>query len=371
VAPFFVDEALAVLALRQLTQSASSENLSSQVGQHTEHTRKAQGMAQGYPRLLGDIGGTNARWAWQAAPGVALQHYREYACAQFESVLAVIERYLVDEGLPPPVHAAFGIATPVTGDVVQMTNHYWTFSIQELKQSLSLAQCLVLNDFAAIAAALPALTAGDVRRIGGGAAVAAAPVAVLGPGTGLGVASLVRSAEGRAVLVDGEGGHVSLAATNAREFAVIDWLQKRYGHASAERAISGPGLVSMYRAICAIDGKPALDLKPAQVSAHALPDDSTDRHEACKEALHLFGAFLGSVAGDLALTVGARGGVYIGGGIVPRLGLAFDALPFRERFEAKGRFRGYLERIPTFVITASAPALYGAANALDAIPTEN
>lgn len=326
-------------------------------------------MAEGYPRLLGDVGGTNARWAWQAAPGAALLHYREYPCAQFETVRGVIERYLADEGLASPVHAAFGIATPVTGDVVQMTNHHWTFSIQELKQSLSLAQCLVLNDFAAIAAALPVLKAGDVRRIGGGTAVAAAPMAVLGPGTGLGVASVVRSAEGRAVLVDGEGGHVSLAAANAREFAVIDWLQKRYGHASAERAVSGPGLVSLYRAICAVDGKRAADLKPAQVSAHALPSDATDRHDACKEALILFGAFLGSVAGNLALTLGARGGVYIGGGIVPRLGLAFDALPFRERFEDKGRFRGYLQNIPTFVISAPAPALYGAASALDALKT--
>jgi glucokinase len=324
-------------------------------------------MVEGFPRLLGDIGGTNARWAWQAAPGEPLQHYREYPCAQFESVQAVMERYLTDHNLPPPAEAAFGIATPVTGDVVQMTNHTWTFSVQELKHALHLNRCLVLNDFAAIAAALPALGSDDVRRIGGATAVVAAPMAVLGPGTGLGVASLVFAQNGRPVVVDGEGGHVSLAATNARESAVLEWLQKRFGHASAERAISGPGLVSLYRAICAVDGKPALDLKPAQVSAHALPDDGTDRHEACKEALYLFGAFLGSVAGDLALTVGARGGVYIGGGIVPRLGSAFDALPFRERFEAKGRFRSYLERIPTFVITAPAPALYGAANALDAL----
>jgi glucokinase len=324
-------------------------------------------MENSHPRLLGDIGGTNARWAWQARPGAPLQHYREYPCAQFESVHAVIERYLADQRLPPPSEAAFGIATPVTGDVVQMTNHHWTFSVQELKDALSLKRCLVLNDFAAIAAALPALKPNDVRRIGGGEAVALAPMAVLGPGTGLGVASLVFALQGRPLVVDGEGGHVSLAATNARESAVLDWLQKRFGHASAERAISGPGLVNLYRALCAIDGKAALDLKPAQISAHALPDDTTERHGACVEALRLFCAFLGSVAGDLALTVGARAGVYIGGGIVPRLGAAFDGLPFRERFEAKGRFRGYLERIPTFVITAPAPALYGAANALDAL----
>jgi glucokinase len=328
-------------------------------------------MVEGYPRLLGDIGGTNARWAWQAVPRAPLQHYREYPCAQFESVQAVIERYLADQGLPPPSDAAFGIATPVTGDVVQMTNHTWTFSVQDLKHALHLNRCLVLNDFAAMAAALPSLGPGDVRRIGGGTAVTAAPMAVLGPGTGLGVASLVFAPQGQLVVVDGEGGHVSLAAANAREFAVVDWLQKRFGHASAERAISGPGLVSLYRAICAVDGKAADDLKPAQISAHAQPDDVSDRHDACQEALHLFAAFLGSVAGNLALTVGARGGVYIGGGIVPRLARAFDALPFRERFEAKGRFRGYLERIPTFVITAPAPALYGAANALDALSKSN
>ncbi len=323
-------------------------------------------MAPGYPRLIGDIGGTNARWAWQDAPRAALQHYREYPCAQFESVLAVIERYLGDQRLPQPAQAAFGIATPVTGDVVQMTNHHWTFSIQDLKRALSLSQCLVLNDFAAIAAALPALGSADVRRVGGGEAEGAEPMAVLGPGTGLGVASLVYAAAG-AVVVAGEGGHVSLAATNSREFAVIGWLQKRYGHASAERAISGPGLVNLYSAICALDGKLAKDLSPSQVSAHALTDDGCGVHEECKAALQLFGAFLGGVAGNLALTLGARGGVYIGGGIVQRLGTAFDALPFRERFEDKGRFRGYLEKIPTLVITAPAPALHGAARALDAL----
>lgn len=330
-------------------------------------------MADGFPRLLGDIGGTNARWAWQTARGAPLQNYSEYRCAQFESVHAVIERYLADQHLPAPVDAAFGIATPVTGDVVQMTNHSWTFSVQDLKHALNLKRCLVLNDFAAVAASLPTLTASDVRQIGGGTAVAGAPMAVhgapmavLGPGTGLGVGSVVFAPQGGPVVVDGEGGHVSLAPTSARESAVLDCLQKRFGHASAERAVSGPGLVNLYRAICAIDGQLAASLQPAQVSAHALPDDQSERHAACKEAVHLFAAFLGSVAGDLALTLGARGGVYIGGGIVPRWGLAFDKLPFRERFEAKGRFRSYLKRIPTFVITAPAPALYGAANALDA-----
>ena len=320
-------------------------------------------MNQGFPRLLGDIGGTNARWAWQKARGSALEHYASYPCAQFESLQAVIERFLKDQNLPRPARVAFGIATAVTGDLIQMTNHHWTFSLTGLQAALGVERCLALNDFAALAAALPALTAADSRRIGGGDVVAGAPMAVLGPGTGLGVAALVQGDTGRHIGIAGEGGHVTLAAANAREEMVLAHLRKRFGHASAERALSGPGLVNLYDAVCALDTLPRLDLKPDHVSRRALGGGDA----ACAEALQLFGSFLGSFAGNLALTLGARGGIYIGGGIVPRLGTAFDALPFRQRFEDKGRFRGYLERIPTAVIIAPAPALYGAANALDAL----
>ena len=323
-------------------------------------------MVQGFPRLLGDIGGTNARWAWQAAPGMPLQHYASYACAQFESVQSVVERFLRDHDLPTPQRMAFGIATAITGDQVSMTNHHWTFSIAALQAALGAERCLVLNDFTAIAAALPALTATDSRRVGGGEAVAGMPMAVLGPGTGLDVSGALPTPAGGAITITGEGGHVTLAAVNDREAAVIAQLQRRFGHASAERALSGPGLVNLHRALCEIDAPGAgagQALQPADVTQRAL--DGSD--PVCAEALQLFAGFLGSVAGNLALTLGARGGVFIGGGIVQRLGTAFDALPFRERFEAKGRFRGYLERIPTAVITAPAPGIYGAASALDAL----
>ena len=202
-----------------------------------------------------------------------------------------------------------------------------------------------------------------MRPVGGGAAVAGTPRAVLGPGTGLGVAGLVPGGAGRLCIVAGEGGHVTLAAGTPREAAVLAQLQQRFGHASAERALSGPGLVNLYDAIGVLDARPTRTLQPDEVVTGAL----LGADPACREALQLFGALLGSEAGNLALTLGARGGVYLGGGIVPRLGTAFDALPFRERFEAKGRFRSYLERIPTFVITAPTPALQGAANALDAL----
>ena len=322
-----------------------------------------------WPRLLGDIGGTHARWAWQEAPGRTIASYASYACADFASVQAVIEQYLRDMRLPRPARLAFGIATPVTGDRVRMTNHAWSFSVAELQQALGVERCVVLNDFAAIAAALPALGAGDLRRVGGGEAVAGAPMAVLGPGTGLGVAALVRSGPagtdaGAPLAIEGEGGHVTLAATSAREADVLAVLRERFGHVSAERAVSGPGLQNLYRAVCALDALAAHELAPADVSERGLA--GTD--PACAEALQLFAGFLGNVAGNLALTLGARGGVFIGGGIVPRLGAAFDTLPFRERFEAKGRFRGYLERIPTLVITAAAPGLAGAADALDRLP---
>ena len=320
-------------------------------------------MNQGFPRLLGDIGGTNARWAWQEAPGSALLHYASYGCAGFESVQAVIEHFLQDQHLPRPARAAFGIATAVTGDLIRMTNLHWSFSVADLQHSLGVERCLVLNDFAALAMALPALTPADSQRIGGSDTVHGAPVVVLGPGTGLGVAGLVHSAAGRPIGVAGEGGHVTLAATDSREAAVVDQLHKRFGHASAERALSGPGLVNLYEALCAIDSQPALNLQPAEVTRRALA--ATD--PACVEALRLFAGFLGNVAGNLALTLGAHGGVFIGGGIVPRLGNAFDASRFRECFEAKGRFRSYLERIPVAVITAPAAGLYGAMSALDAL----
>ena len=320
-------------------------------------------MGQGFPRLLGDIGGTNARWAWQPARDSALQHYTSYPCARFASVQAVIEQFLSDHRLPRPHRVAFGIANPVIDDVVSMTNHHWTFSVASLQAALGVERCLVLNDFAAIAAALAALPAADSRRIGGGSAGPGAPVAVLGPGTGLGVAGLVQGTDGRWITIAGEGGHMTLAPTNAREERVVTNLRERFGHASAERAVSGPGLVNLYDAVCALDALPRLALQPADVTTRALAGSDA----ACAEALALFAGFLGNVAGNVALTFGALGGIYIGGGIVPRLGSAFDALPFRRRFEDKGRFRGYLERIPTSVITAPAPGLLGAANALDAL----
>jgi glucokinase len=191
--------------------------------------------------------------------------------------------------------------------------------------------------------------------VGGGSA------ALLGPGTGLGVSGLLPGPAGW-VPISGEGGHVTLGSADPFEAAVLAELAARFGHVSAERALSGPGLENLYRATCRVLGRPALELAAPAISAAALARQDA----ACEQTLALFCGLLGHVAGNLALTLGARGGVYIGGGIVPRLGEAFDRSPFRERFEAKGRFSAYLAAVPTWVLTAdTSPALLGAARALD------
>jgi glucokinase len=321
--------------------------------------------ASGFPRLLGDVGGTNARWAWQAAQGQPLTHVSTLAVRDHAAIDASIAAYLKQHALPAPREVAFGIATAVTGDTVRMTNHPWAFSIAELKRGLGAQRIAVLNDFEALAHAVPALGDGDVMRIGAGQAVAAATLAVIGPGTGLGVSGLAADGRGGWRVLVGEGGHVTLPACTAREASLLAVLRERFGHVSAERALSGPGLVNLYQAACVLDSERAEALEPSQVMAYGLP--GTDTHNVqCEEALRTFAALLGTVAGNLALTLGARGGVFIGGGIVPRLGARFALMPFRERFEDKGRFRSYMQAIPTAVITAESPALLGAARALDA-----
>jgi glucokinase len=323
------------------------------------------GQDSGFPRLLGDVGGTNARWAWQAAPGAPLQ-VRSLAAADYATIGECIADFLKQQHLPAPRDVAFGIATAVTGDQVRMTNHPWAFSIEALRAQLGAARLRVLNDFEALAHAVPVLGNSDRRAVGGGAPVDGAALAVIGPGTGLGVSGLVADGNGGWRVIVGEGGHVTLAAANAREASVLAVMRERFGHVSAERALSGPGLVNLYEAICALDGETADGADPAGVMARAFGDNGIERDARCAEAVSIFAALLGNVAGNLALTLGARGGVFIGGGIVPRLGERFAASPFRARFEDKGRFRTYLEAMPTWVITAESPALLGAARALDA-----
>ncbi len=316
-------------------------------------------------RLLADVGGTNARFAWQAHAGAPIEDARTLPCAGHASLVDAIRHYLSLAGRNAPPACSIAIANPVVGDRVAMTNHHWTFSIAELKAQLGLQRLRVVNDFTALALALPDLQPHDLRQVGGGDAWPGSAIALIGPGTGLGVSGLLPDGRGGWVPLQGEGGHATLAGRTPLEQRVIDHLDARYGHASAERAVCGQGLVDIHAALQAIHGDEGT---PSPTTAAEIVAGALERGDAdCLEAVDLFCSFLGTAAGNLALTLGARGGVYIGGGIVPRLGDAFAGTPFRARFEAKGRFSAsYLAEIPVYVIaTAQSPALLGAARAID------
>lgn len=318
-----------------------------------------------YPRLVGDVGGTNARFAWIDEPNAAPVDIAVVRDADHASLQDALASYMAAHPRRRPQWAALGIATTVAGDHVRMTNHPWQFSITALQRALGFERLLVVNDFTALALALPMLPPNALRKVGGGHAATGAPIGLLGAGTGLGVSGLVPMPGGRGFApFGGEGGHVTLPAADEVEERVVARLRQRYGHASAERALSGPGLENLHEALAWLEGASPIPLKAAQITARA----EAGGDELCERSVELFLALLGSVAGNLALTLGARGGVYIGGGIVPRLGDRIERSVFRERFEAKGRFAGYLAAIPTWVVTADTwPALVGAGAALDVL----
>ncbi|MEX8505897.1 glucokinase [Leptothrix ochracea] len=321
-----------------------------------------------FPRVVADIGGTNARFGWQAAPGDDITHIRNLINADHAGVAEAVRSYLLAEHLPQPEAMAMGIATPVQGDLIRMTNSPWRFSILGLQAELGLSKLVVINDFTALALALPSLRKPQLRQIAGPCTaltpehIRSGPVALLGAGTGLGVSGLLPLPGGRWAPISGEGGHVTLAATDALEAALLDNLRHRFEHVSAERVLCGNGLAHLYRAVAEVKGHPVLDLGPADISRLGLNGTDAD----AVATLHHFCAFLGSVAGNLALTLGARAGVYIGGGIVPRWGDFIERSPFHQRFIAKGRFTDYLCALPIWLIQAeTSPALYGASRALD------
>jgi glucokinase len=268
--------------------------------------------------------------------------------AAFAGLEDAARAYLARSGARPR-RAAFAVAAPIAGDRVVLTNRDWSFSTEALRARLGLDELKVINDFEAIARALAHLPPAELRQVGGGAAEPGAPVAVLGPGTGLGVSAVV---DGKPLAT--EGGHVTMPAADEREAEAIARIRARLGHVSAERVLSGPGLQNLYAALAGTDGAP----DPDEITARALAKADA----AAEETLDMFCAMLGTVAGNLALTYGARGGVYVAGGIVPKLGTVFDASRFRARFEDKGRFREWLAPIPVFVVTAEAPALTGLAS---------
>lgn len=248
----------------------------------------------------------------------------------------------------------------MTQDTIKLTNHAWTFSIRGICQQFGFERLKVINDFTAMALSIPLLEPSELKQVGGGAADPDGAIALLGAGTGLGVSGLIRSAAGWYPLA-GEGGHVTLGARNARELAIFAAFWEKYGHMSAERLLSGTGLEEFYQVICRLDGQTPEPLQPADISGRAIAGTCP----ACMETMTLFCEWFGIVAGNLTLSLGATGGVYIGGGIVPNLGDYFIQSGFRAAFETKGRFSGFMQKVPVYIMEADNPALRGAAAALN------
>jgi glucokinase len=302
--------------------------------------------------LLGDIGATNARFAL-FANGV-LGAVTSFEVAKFARFADVIAIFLKDRCREFRVkRALLAIAGPVKGERSVLTNSSWVIDTPELRAIFKL-EARIFNDFEAVALSLPWLTPTDLAPIGGGNPAAGAPKAVVGPGSGLGVACLIPRSE-KPVVISSEGGHATLAATCEREDRIIGQLRQRFGHVSAERAVSGMGLENIYQAIAALDGVDIPSRSAAEITKSALRSES----QVAREALHVFCAFLGSFAGNVALTFGARGGVYVAGGISPRILDFLVRSQFRNRFEAKGRLQSYLETLPSYVITHPAAAFVG------------
>lgn len=305
--------------------------------------------------LLADIGATNTRCALADAKGQVLLA-ESFRNDDFAGVADILLAYLGRRRQSDqPRRAALGVAAPVgLDDEIKMINRDWHFSQSELQQRLSLSRLIVVNDFAAVAHSLPHWRDSELTTISAGASVAEATRCVLGPGSGLGMAAIVPGPEGWNVAA-GEGGHVTLPARNDAEEKIIQKLREQLDHVSAEKVISGPGLMNLYRAVAAVAGRNADAESPAAISAGA----ETSGDVLAKETMAHFFRFLGTVTADLALVTGATGGVYLAGGILPKLKTQLLDSDFRNRFEDKGRYRDYLRNIPVHLITDPFPAFKG------------
>ena len=310
------------------------------------------------PRLLADIGATHARFGLETAPGV-LSKVAVLRCDDYSGIVPLLEAYLAQIQGTRILHAAFALANPISGDTIRMTNRDWQFSTDEVRRNFGLSTLLIVNDFTALAMALPGFQPKDLLQVGGGAPQSHAVAGLLGPGTGLGVSGVIPTMDGF-VTLGSEGGHVNFAPADEREFAILQYAWREWQHVSNERLISGPGMEIIYRALAQRNGVNAPPRDAAAIVAGALEADDP----LCLEVLECFCGMLGGAAANLAVTLGAFGGIFIGGGIVPRMGEWFARSPFRARFEAKGRFSTYLQDIPTYVITTPNPAFHGVATIL-------
>ena len=304
--------------------------------------------------VVADVGGTNIRLAVCELETGKLSKLKEFACAEFVTLEAALNQYFTT--LQDKVdHLCIGIACPVENDQIEMTNLSWKFSKQALKEKLKLTSLYVINDYTAISLAVPFLPSEEKIQIGGGKAQVDGVTAVFGPGTGLGVSHIIKP-EDKWISLDGEGGHVSFTPNTRKQADILFLLQEKFGHVSAERILSGQGLVNIYQSLCTLSDQEIKFTEPKDISKAAL----TSSCELAHQSLEIFCQVLGGFAGNLALNLNCTGGVYIAGGIVPRFVDFFVSSEFRDFFEDKGRFKTYLATIPTFLITNDNPGLLGA-----------
>ena len=304
--------------------------------------------------LIADIGATSTRCGLLDING-KLVRQATYINASYDDPQVILLHFLSSgRASDKATRAALAVAAPILQDEVTMLNLDWRFSQNELRSNLGLSRLSVVNDFAAVAWSLPSLATDDLRQVGSGSPAVRSPAGTVGPGSGLGVGGIVPAGTEGWAVVSGEGGHVSVAPATALETDIVDAVRAQFGHCSAERLLSGPGLLTIYRELARIRSCDATVADPATVSELAEKGDPL-----AQDTLDIFFSLLGGVAGDLARTLGARGGIFIAGGIIPRMPEALDRSPFRERFLSKGRYRDYLDGIPTYLITAPVPAFVG------------
>lgn len=305
--------------------------------------------------LIADIGGTNIRIAITDHQN-NIQQIKVYQCQKYPSLDVILKDYITSHDIAgQDIDACLAIACPVENDLISLTNLPWSFSQKELKGNLGLKSLTLINDYTAIAHAIPLLTEQQKVKIGAGEAVMGAPISICGPGTGLGVANLINH-KGSWISLSGEGGHVDFAPTNQQEIQILEYLFTQYKHVSYEQLLSGLGLEQIYQALVSNSGLSAQKLNAPEITQKALDEEC----EFCIKTLESFCSILGAFSGNLALTLGSFGGVYVAGGIVPRFIEFLKQSQFRESFSAKGRFTDFNNQIPTFVITESQPGLLGA-----------
>ncbi len=309
-----------------------------------------------FPILIGDIGGTNARFALLNDATSEPVVFPVVPTGGYPSIQAALETSILPQAAQRPRSAIIAVAAPVKGDAIPLTNAGWVITPADMIATLGLSDVIVLNDFEAQALAVAAIAKTDCAQIGAGTPLESASCAVLGPGTGLGVAGLLHT-HATYFPVPGEGGHVDIGPRTPRDTAIWPHLETIEGRISAEQLLCGRGIVNIYQAICHTDGLTPAHTDPAEVTSAALA--GTDA--ACVETLSLFAGYLGRVAGDMALIFMARGGVYLAGGISQKILPALQQPEFRAAFEDKAPHSALMRSIPTYVVTHPFAALAGLA----------